>query len=264
MILHLPKSLALASCLMLLADVPSSAQGLLTIEGTASYRERIALPPGATFEATLEDVSQADAAAQVLGEARIEQPGPPPFQFKIEYDPAQIQPNHIYVVRSRIVEGNRVLLATDHRYQVLTMGHGSEIGMMMLQRTPRPIQQQTAKTSLRGTYWKLEEVAGNAVLASEQQREPHLIFSAQGDRVTGSGGCNRLSGSYEARGASLRFAGIASTRMACARGMETESSFLQSLGQVRSWMISGQELQLMSEDGKPILKFRAGPPGESR
>ncbi len=28
-----------------------------TITGTASYRERMALPPGAVFEATLEDVS---------------------------------------------------------------------------------------------------------------------------------------------------------------------------------------------------------------
>jgi hypothetical protein len=32
-----------------------------TIEGTATYRERIALPRGAVLEATLEDVSRADA-----------------------------------------------------------------------------------------------------------------------------------------------------------------------------------------------------------
>ena len=62
----------------------------------------------------------------------------------------------------------------------------------------------------------------------------------------------------------MQFEEIASTRMACTRGMETESSFLQALGQVRSWMISGQKLQLMSEDGKPILKFRAATPTESR
>ena len=33
------------------------------IKGTATYRERMALPPGAMFEATIEDVSRADAAA---------------------------------------------------------------------------------------------------------------------------------------------------------------------------------------------------------
>ena len=37
-----------------------------TIEGTATYRERMALPKGAVFEATLEDVSRADAPAVVV------------------------------------------------------------------------------------------------------------------------------------------------------------------------------------------------------
>ena len=34
------------------------------IKGTATYRERIAMPPNAVFEATLEDVSLADAPAE--------------------------------------------------------------------------------------------------------------------------------------------------------------------------------------------------------
>jgi len=34
------------------------------VRGTATYRERMALPPGAVLEATLEDVSRADAAAE--------------------------------------------------------------------------------------------------------------------------------------------------------------------------------------------------------
>ena len=35
------------------------------LTGTATYRERIALPPGAVFEATLEDVTRADAPADL-------------------------------------------------------------------------------------------------------------------------------------------------------------------------------------------------------
>jgi putative lipoprotein len=42
-----------------------------SVEGVASYRERIALPPGAVFEAAIEDVSRADSPtcsrAQVPG-----------------------------------------------------------------------------------------------------------------------------------------------------------------------------------------------------
>jgi putative lipoprotein len=59
-------------------------QGPLTINGTATYRERMALPPDAVFEVTLEDISRADATADVLGRARIENPGNPPFHFSID------------------------------------------------------------------------------------------------------------------------------------------------------------------------------------
>ncbi len=41
-----------------------------SVQGTATYRERIALPPGAVFEATLEDVSRADAAASIIATTR--------------------------------------------------------------------------------------------------------------------------------------------------------------------------------------------------
>jgi putative lipoprotein len=50
-----------------------------TVEGAATYRERIALPPDAVFEAVLEDVSRADAPAKVLGRATINPAGQPPF-----------------------------------------------------------------------------------------------------------------------------------------------------------------------------------------
>src|SRR5215510_15339535 len=59
------------------------------VKGTARYRERITLPPGAVFEATLEDVSTADAKIEVIGRARIEQPGSPPIAFEIPYDSAR-------------------------------------------------------------------------------------------------------------------------------------------------------------------------------
>ena len=90
----------LAALLMLgrsqpLPGRPAAAQAHVT--GTASYRERIALPPGAVFEAVLEDVSLADAPAVELGRATIADPGSPPFAFDIAYDPAAIRPErHLF------------------------------------------------------------------------------------------------------------------------------------------------------------------------
>src|SRR5262245_14312071 len=71
-------------------------QASAQVKGTATYRERMALPPNSVFEATLEDVSKADAPAEVIGQARIERPGNPPIRFEITYDPTHIISSHRY------------------------------------------------------------------------------------------------------------------------------------------------------------------------
>jgi putative lipoprotein len=235
------------------------SQGPLTINGTATYRERMALAPDAVFEATLEDVSRADATASVIGETRIESPGNPPFHFSISYNPGQIVSSHTYVVRARVSESGKLLFTTDQRYQVLTLGHGSEIAMMMLRRVSSPAAAPAtgADTPLRETYWKLVQLGETQVVVTDQQREPNLVFHADQNRVTGSGGCNRLTGSYTVEGRSLRFGGIASTRMACMQGMETEAAFLAALDKVRRWKTNGQQLELYDADGKLVARFTA-------
>lgn len=245
--------------LLFLSGASAFAQQSLALDGTATYRERIALPPDATFEATLEDVSRADAPASVLGQARIEQPGNPPFHFTIQYEPTQIQPSHVYAVRARITSGGHLLFITDQRYQVLTQGHGSEIGMMMMRRVSRSSEKPTeGSPSLRDTYWKLVQIEDRTITPADQQQEANLTFQTEVSRIVGSGGCNRLAGTYALDGHSLRIQGIASTRMACMRGMETESRFLRMLEQVRSWKIGDRQLQLNDEDGKPLVRFTAG------
>jgi putative lipoprotein len=69
-----------AALLLVLAASAASAQ---SVRGTATYRERIAMPAGAVFEATLEDVSRADAPADVIGRARVTSPSTPPIAFEI-------------------------------------------------------------------------------------------------------------------------------------------------------------------------------------
>jgi putative lipoprotein len=198
-----------------------------------------------------------DAPSSVLGQARVEQPGNPPFHFTIQYDPTQVQPNHTYVVRARLLAGERLLFTTDQRYQVLTQGHGSEIDTMVLRRVSgSSAQADSGSAALRKTYWKLVRIGERSITPADQQQEAHLVFQEDG-RVTGSGGCNRLSGGYTLDGNSLSFTGVASTRMACMRGMETESSFLAALEHVQSWKISNGQLELVDEDGKMLLRFTA-------
>jgi len=83
--------IAMAGLLVAVAQ-PATAQ---SIQGTATYRERIALPAA----------------------------GNPPIWFDIAVDPARIFPDRRYVVRARILIGGRLMFTTDSSYPVLTEGH---------------------------------------------------------------------------------------------------------------------------------------------
>lgn len=86
------------------------------VKGTAAYRELMLLPDSARLDATLVDVSKADANAPVIGRAReIVHPGNP-TAFVIPYDPARIDPNGRYAVRARIFADGKLLFNTDQHY----------------------------------------------------------------------------------------------------------------------------------------------------
>ncbi|HRE19125.1 MAG TPA: META domain-containing protein, partial [Rhodocyclaceae bacterium] len=83
-----------------------------------------------------------------------------------------------------------------------------------------------AESTLRGTYWKLVRLGDSPVTAAAKQREAHLILANDVLRVSGSAGCNRVTGTFELDGDRLRFSQIAGTMMACPEGMEQEKRFL--------------------------------------
>jgi len=110
---------------------------------------------------------------------------------------------------------------------------------------------------LENTYWKLTQLGNEPVIVGERQREPHLILQPEGNRVAGSGGCNRLMGGYQLAGERISFSRMAMTRMACPDGMETERDFVAALEQVKTWKISGQHLELFNESGKLLARFES-------
>ena len=101
------------------------------VAGTALYRERIALPPGAVFEAVLEDVSLADAPADVISSVRQEDAGNPPYTFELPFDPARIVPSRRYAVRARITQAGRLVFTSDEVHPVITDGHPTTVQIVM-------------------------------------------------------------------------------------------------------------------------------------
>ena len=436
-----------------------AAEGAVT--GTALYRERIALPPTAVFEATLEDISKADAAALVLGQARVAPAGQVPIGFRISYDPTRIDPAHSYAVRARILVEGRLWFATTEAHLVLTQGRGDQVELLLrrvgqsagepapaafgelpatftgvlpcadcpgirhqldlfpdgtfylrrtylergpdqgvdligsflvapdgrsvslyggqqaplqfsienadrlrqLDREGRPIVSELnydliraasfspiePRLAMRGmyryladagrftecltgrrlpvaqeadnaaleraygearrqpgeellvtlegriaqrpkiegegteptlvverttgvwpgetcgarfdtaplenSYWKLTRLRDQPVIVAPRQREPHMILRAQDQQLSGSGGCNLLAGSYRVEGERLTFGPAASTMMACPEGMATEQAFFEALGQVKSFKIVGEHLELFDADGVLLARF---------
>lgn len=234
----------------------ANGQNTKSVTGTATYRERLALPPNAVFEATFQDVSRADAPAIVIGTARLDKPGQPPFRFSIPYDPAKIVKRNSYVVRAQITVDGKLMFTTTQSYSVLTRGKGASVEML-LQRVSSPPEPSKPDSSLRETYWKLLEVDGKTVVLAEQQREPNLILHTAESSATGYGGCNGFRGTYTLDGAKLTFDNLASTLMACAQGMNIEAVYPKILANVGTWKISGEQLELYGADSKLLARFQA-------
>ncbi len=452
---------------VLLLMIPPQA-GAEQIKGTAIFRQRMALPPSAVFEARVEDASRADAAAETIGWVRIENPGNPPIRFVIDFDPKRIDERRRYAVRATITVNGRLTLTTDRAYPVLTQGSGREVelllraalrpaivggprgnplgalpasfsgdlpcadcealryrlnlfadssyflGMEYIGRKdgqqfdigtwslaadgrtvtmtggrepperlqvvdPRTLRKlapngseidsklnytllRTAafepiepRLTLRGMYryladagmftecltgqrwpvatlddnaaleraylaarqepgqallarvdgevrqmpkmegkgqqptlvvrrfidvrpnetcrprdgsagpldvhWRLTELNGKSVAAGTpgSTREASLTLHSKDQRVSGSGGCNRLMGSYKLDGNTLRFGLMAGTMMACPDSMETEKEFVETLPRVTGWRIADAHLELLDAGGAVLARFEARP-----
>ena len=224
------------------------------VRGTAAYRERIALPADAVFEATLEDISIADKPAEVMGSTRVAPAGQVPIRFEIRYDPARIVAGRRYAVRARITHGDKLLFTTTRIHPVLAAGAEVE-PKLELQSIERPVR--VSDRPLTNTYWKLVRLGEREVTVTEGRREPHLILHVDDRRVSGSGGCNNLNGTYTQEGAALSFGPMASTKMMCAEAMEQERRFLETLGNVRSWRVDGDGLDLLDVKGNAVARFMA-------
>lgn len=110
---------------------------------------------------------------------------------------------------------------------------------------------------VENTYWKLTQLNGTAFVAAERQREPHFILHPESGQVTGSGGCNGITGTYKLNGDRLSFGPLAGTMMSCHGGMEAERNFLATLQKGGRARIAGQRLELLDGGGQSVARFDA-------
>ena len=109
------------------------------VEGTVTYRERIALTPEARLVIELRDVSLADAPAPLISSKTIFGPGQVPIHFRLNYNEAEIDPRRTYSVGATIFESDgRMAFTNDTAYEVITRGNPDKVDMRLVMVQPPP------------------------------------------------------------------------------------------------------------------------------
>ena len=120
----MPRPVLLAIALAAMIG-PAVAEDAIT--GTALYREKIAMPDNAVFEAEL--VERMSGA--VVASMRREKAGNPPYQIRVDYDPAKIEDKLGYGVRAGVIVDGKPMFATEDMPDVITRGAPREVTIIM-------------------------------------------------------------------------------------------------------------------------------------
>ena len=131
--------IGLASCQA--AGQPSGASSQVVsgrnpdsaVNGTITYRERIALSEDATVIVELRDVSLADAAAPLIASQTIRDPGQVPIEFRVPYNRDDVDSRNTYGITARILGADgRLAFINDTAHDVITRGNPTRVDMVLV------------------------------------------------------------------------------------------------------------------------------------
>ena len=86
---------------------------------------------------------------------------------------------------------------------------------------------------------------------------PSIYFDSATKRVSGSDGCNRIMGSYEAKADKLNLSQMAGTRMACLDNNNIDQAFNSALANVMHYQVFNRTLKLLDRHGNLLIQFES-------
>lgn len=124
----------LAAC----ATIMPPSEQPVSVTGSITYRERMALPPTAQVEVTLSDVSLMDAPSKTIARQSFTADGRQvPFAFSLTVDERKIDPRGRYSVSARITDAaGKLMFITDTHNGVTFDGRPRvDMGTLVMVRT---------------------------------------------------------------------------------------------------------------------------------
>ena len=105
-----------------------------SLTGEVDFSAVSSLPPDATLEVTLSDVSRQDAPARTIANDTISPAGTSPASFVLTYEPKDLGDGVDFAVSARIHQGDKLLAISDTRVSVL--GRSGNTGPVQVVVTP--------------------------------------------------------------------------------------------------------------------------------
>ncbi|MCU0907490.1 MAG: META domain-containing protein [Rhodobacteraceae bacterium] len=237
------------------ALAPDAGAEPATLEVTVSYRERIALPPGAELEVELLDISGADATARRIASQRFAMTGVP-MTVALPHDRQLAGDGTRLALGAVIWSGDRRVFALTSP-QVLPDGAGAGPVEVRLDMVPDPAPEAGPAWPVRGVVWRVTEVLGEPWAGGD----PATLAIDDTMQVSVFGGCNRYVGQVRLAGREIGFPpDFAGTLMACPDAVEAqERAFLAALRRVTHLVRYGAGLVLMDAGGTALLHFEPAP-----
>ena len=242
----LNRFLTLVLSLMLLVG-PASADDL-TLTGDVFYRERMALPPGATLHVGL--VTLPGGQSVVGAGASIPAGGQVPLQFSLAIRSDVAKSGGTFGLVAEIRVGGSAMWRNSPAMPVdLTAPVPVSILVTRVPVAPAPPEPE-AVPNIADTTWTVTSISGSPVLGTT----PLTLAIAADLRIDGHAGCNSFFTQATLDAAKLQFAPPASTRMACEPVvMAQESAFFAALVAVNSYELSDDSLRLLDAAEVPLI-----------
>lgn len=220
----------------------------LTLTGEVFYRERIALPPGASLHVGL--VRLPDGTPIVGADAYIAPSGQIPLSFNLNI---RTNPDlsRDYGLRAEIRANGQVLFSSPAPVPV-DLSNPTPVNILVTRQKAQPVvtAPDMPEPKLLNTSWRVTSIGGKPVTGTR----PITLAIAADLRATGNGGCNSYVSELTLLASKLVFGPAAATRMACGEAiMAQEATYFAALAAIGGFELDDKGLRLLDPAGIPLV-----------